>query len=68
MWGPCVGLLCRGLNSLEEADEVEDFFSQSGREPGSAKRRLSQALEAVRTRAVRMDRDREAVGEFLSTL
>jgi len=62
MWGSIVGLSCRGLTRTSEADEVEAFFE--GR-TGSATRRLSQALEIVRTRAQRRDRDRDALQRFL---
>ena len=62
VWGACVALSCRGLTSLEEAAQVEEFFSS--RDPGSAKRRLSQALEVVRTKATRRERDRDALQEY----
>jgi hypothetical protein len=65
MWGPICGLACRGLRTEAEADEVEAFFSNPAHPPGSAKRRLTQALEAVRTRATRLERDRDAVSMFL---
>jgi len=65
MWGSCVGLCCRGLLTLEEAKEVEIFFNDPSHEPGSAKRRLTQALEIVKTKAKRRNRDRRAVEEFL---
>lgn len=65
MWGAVCGLSCRGLKSLSEADEVEVFFQNPAHPPGSAKRRLTQALEAVRTRAARLERDRMAVAAFL---
>jgi hypothetical protein len=63
MWASLVGLSCRGLRTMEEADEVEAFFNVHP--PGSAKRRLSQALESVRTRSTRLERDRKVVAEFL---
>jgi puromycin-sensitive aminopeptidase len=63
MWGACVGLSCRGLRTLKEADEVEVFFAANP--PGSAKRRLVQGLEAIRTRATRLERDVEQVAAFL---
>jgi hypothetical protein len=46
-----------GLSSptQEEADEVERYFESTGA-IGSAKRRLIQGLEVVRTRAQRRDR------------
>ena len=66
MWGAIVGLTCRGLNTLEEAEAIENFFTNPAYPPGSAKRRLTQALEAVRTRATRLERDRTAVSEFLN--
>lgn len=65
MWGAICGLACRGLRTQEEADEVEEFFLDPSHPPGSAKRRLTQALEAVRTRATRLERDRDAVKVFL---
>ena len=64
MWGACVGLSCRGLRTLEEADGVTAFFSANP--PGSAKRRLIQGLEAIRTRATRLARDVEQVAAFLA--
>jgi hypothetical protein len=64
MWGPCVGLACRGMTTLEEADEVERYFDGTGT-IGSAKRRLTQALEVVRTRAQRRDRDRGDIERYL---
>ena len=64
MWGPIVGLMCRGMRTLEEAYEVETFFEQNP--PGSATRRLSQALEAIRTRAARLERDRETVTSYFA--
>ena len=64
MWGPIVGLTCRGLKSLEGANEVECFFLENP--PESATRRLSQAIEAVRTRAARLERDREAVANYFA--
>ena len=64
MWGPIVGLTCRGLRTLEGANEVESFFQENP--PGSATRRLSQALEAVRTKAARLERDREAVANYFA--
>jgi aminopeptidase N len=65
MWGAVCGLACRGLKTHAEADEVEAFFSNPAHPPGSAKRRLTQALEAVRTKATRLERDREDVTVFL---
>lgn len=65
MWGAVCGLSCRGLKTNEEADEVETFFLNPAHPPGSAKRRLTQALEAVRTKAARLERDRAAVIAFL---
>ena len=62
MWGNIVGLSCRGLTEAVEADQVEEFFKDR---TGSATRRLSQALEIVRTRAQRRARDREALKRFL---
>jgi len=64
MWAAVVGLSCKGLRTLAEADEVESFFES--KPPGSAKRRLVQALENIRTRALRLSRDRNAVAAFLS--
>jgi aminopeptidase N len=65
MWGASVGLTCRGLRTLEEAEDIENFYTNPAYPPGSAKRRLTQALEAVRTSATRLERDRNAVSEFL---
>jgi len=67
MWGAVCGLACRGLRTLEEADEVEAFFMDPAHPPGSAKRRLTQALEGVRTKAARLERDRAAVAAFLES-
>jgi hypothetical protein len=66
MWGPCVGLCSRGLTTLEEADEVERYFESTGT-IGSAKRRLTQGLEVVRTRAQRRDRDRSDIKKYLES-
>lgn len=65
MWSAVVGLMCHGLRTLEEAAEVEAFFTNPAHPPGSAKRRLAQAVEAIRTRATRLDRDRAAISAFL---
>lgn len=67
MWGAVCGLSCRGLRTAEEADEVETFFENPAHPPGSAKRRLTQALEAVRTKAARLERDRASVAAFLES-
>ena len=64
VWGACVALSCRGLTSLDEAAQVDTFFSS--RDPGSAKRRLSQALEVVRTKVARRARDRAAVEDYFA--
>ena len=64
MWGPCVGLSCRGLVTLEDANEVEDYFLTTNSQ-GSARTRLVQGLEAIRTRATRLARDEPAVSAFL---
>jgi hypothetical protein len=66
MWASIVGLSCRGLLTAAGANEVEDFFAAQGG-AGSATRRLSQALEVIRTRAKRRDRDREALRAYLTT-
>lgn len=63
MWASIVDLSCRGLST---AAEVEEFFETHGG-AGSATRRLSQALEIIRTRATRRDRDREALRVSLDT-
>jgi aminopeptidase 2 len=64
MWASCVALSCRGVTTSKDADEVEAFFTDHS--PGSAKRRLTQALELVRTRISRRERDRDDVSAFLS--
>lgn len=64
MWGACVGLSCRGLRTLEDADDVAAFFDANP--PGSAKTRLVQGLEAIRTRATRLTRDVGQVATFLN--
>jgi len=65
VWSACVALSCRGLTTLEEAAKVDEFFST--RDLGSAKRRLSQALEVVRTKAKRRERDRAAMEEYFAS-
>jgi aminopeptidase N len=65
MWSACVALSCRGLKTAQEADEIEHFFS-GPREPGSAKRRLDQVLEVIRTKAMRRDRDRQAMQSYFA--
>lgn len=67
MWAAVIGLTCHGLRTLDEAEEVEAFFSNPVYPPGSAKRRLAQALEAIKTRAVRLDRDRAPISTFLES-
>mmetsp|Transcript_20497 Transcript_20497/g.47420 ORF Transcript_20497/g.47420 Transcript_20497/m.47420 type:complete len:98 (+) Transcript_20497:665-958(+) len=68
LWGTCVGLSCRGLRSHQEADEVESFFRNLPQRAGSAERRLSQTLEAIRTAAARATRDRGPVAQYLNSL
>jgi aminopeptidase N len=63
MWAPVVGLCCRGLRNLQDAKVAEQFFNH--RSPGSAKRILSQALEAVQLCVTRLERDRDTVQAFL---
>ena len=65
IWGTIVGLMCRGLKTLEEADEVEAFFRDPKHSPSSGRMRLSQALEVVRVKATRLERNKEALSEFL---
>lgn len=64
VWSACVALSCRGLTTLEEADQVDEFFRS--RDPGSAKRRLSQVLEVVRTKARRRERDRATMVAYFA--
>jgi puromycin-sensitive aminopeptidase len=64
VWGTCVALSCRGLRTIIEADQVEEFFRDPSHSVGAVKRRLMQSLEAVRTMAVRRDRDRNALQEY----
>ena len=66
MWGSLVALSCRGIVTTRDADDVETFFADPARAPGSAKRRLTQTLELVRTRCSRRERDREGVAAFFS--
>jgi hypothetical protein len=66
-WGSIVGLVCRGLTQLVEADEAQVFFQSQPNGCGSATRRLEQALEIVRTRAQRRERDGPALADFLQT-
>jgi hypothetical protein len=68
MWAPFVALSCRGLTTAAGADEVESFFADPLRLPGSAKRRLIQALEVVRTKSARRDRDRASVAVWFTFL
>ena len=68
MWKICAGLLCRGLRTLEEADDVEGFFAKLPRGAGSGEQRVRQALEGIRARALRLEREREPVQEFLGGL
>jgi hypothetical protein len=67
-WGGCVALSCRGVTTTEKADEIEAFFADPSHPVGSAKRRLEQALEVVRTRIDRRERDREGVAKYFSNL
>lgn len=65
IWAGLIGLCVRGLTTLEEADAVEEFFADPTHPCGSGKRRLGQALEAVRNKAMRLERDRYDVSFFL---
>jgi len=65
VWGTLIGLTCRGLRTAAEADEVEAFFADPMHPMGAGERRLHQALEAVRTKAERIARDRWVVEAFL---
>lgn len=64
VWSACVALSCRGLTTMEEAAEVKSFVS--AHDPGSAKRRLSQVLEVVRTKVKRRERDRAVMAEYFA--
>jgi hypothetical protein len=66
VWGALVGLSCRGLCTHEDAAEVEAFYNDPAHPCGSANRRLMQGLEAVRTKADRLERDRAGVAAFLA--
>uniref|UniRef100_A0A7S2UHQ9 Aminopeptidase n=1 Tax=Attheya septentrionalis TaxID=420275 RepID=A0A7S2UHQ9_9STRA len=66
VWGALVGLSCRGLCTHEDAVEVEKFYNDPAHPCGSATRRLMQGLEAVRTKADRLERDRAGVAAFLA--
>lgn len=66
MWGACrIDISSTSCHVLEEAEEIENFFTNPTYPPRSAKRRLTQALEAVRTSTTRLERDRKAVSHFL---
>ena len=54
MWAGLLGLCARGLTTLKEADEVEQFFQDPSHPCGSGKRRLEQALEAVNVQGLRI--------------
>jgi puromycin-sensitive aminopeptidase len=66
LWPVCVGICCLGITTLSGADEVENFFDNHLRPVGSASKRLSQALEVIRTKAHRRDRDRNTVDVYFS--
>ena len=68
MWSSCVGLSARGVTTVEYADEVEAFFQDPKHILGSAQRRFDQALEVVRTKISRRERDREAVAAYFDSL
>lgn len=65
VWGMLLGVTSRGLETCEEADMVEQFFAEPDHPAGAGQRRVAQALEAVRTNAARLDRDRDIVASFL---
>ena len=65
VWGMLLGVTSRGLKTREEADMVEQFFADPDHPAGAGQRRVAQALEAVRTNAARLDRDRDEVASFL---
>ncbi|CAB9521650.1 Tricorn protease-interacting factor F3 [Seminavis robusta] len=64
LWRDVVGVSARGLRTLKEAQEAEDFFKDPKHPVGSGARRLQQALEVVRNQAGRIERDREALTKF----
>lgn len=68
LWSAGVGLSCGGVSTTELADEVEAFFSHPQHPVGSAKRRLEQALETVRTRISRRERDRDVLARFFDNI
>lgn len=68
LWSSLVASSCRGLRTIEDIDAVESFWADSAHEAGSGQRRLTQALEAVKTNAIRLQRDREAVYTYLNTI
>lgn len=65
LWSAVSGLCCRGLRTLDQAQEVQDFWQVH--DPKSAKRRVAQSLELVRTNATRRNRDRVALAAFFSS-
>lgn len=62
VWAALVEESCCGLQTLEEADAVAAFFELNP--PGSAKQRLTQAIERIRLGAHRLERDRVAVAAY----
>jgi hypothetical protein len=62
IWSSCVALSCRGLQTFAEVEEVEEFFRIHS--VGSAKQRLTQTLEVLRTRAARRERDHPAMEAY----
>jgi aminopeptidase N len=66
MWPALVGFSVRGIVTPELADEADAFFKEHG--AGSGDRRLSQAMEIVRTNIRRRECDRDVVREVLGKL
>jgi aminopeptidase N len=58
-----IGASCSGLASEADAADIEAFYLPKKIE--GAERTVSQAAEAVRARAARVDRDAEKVGKWL---
>lgn len=58
-----IGASCSGLASEKDAEDIEAFYGPKKIE--GADRTVSQAAEAVRARAARLERDAETVGAWL---